>query len=192
MAGMERWQMKLPRTLLAAALFAPGLAAAQPAVVGTTAERSAIVESVNAQERSVLLRGQDGTLATVVLGPEVRNFAQIRPGDRVVTTVTDSIAVSLARPDGRGPVASAEAVARAPEGARPAIARADAQRMRVRIEGIDLGRNSVSYVDPAGARRDVLVQTPQMRRFMRTLRPGDEVDVVFMETISVRVLPPGG
>ena len=54
--------MKLPRILLAAALFAPALAVAQPAVVGASAERSAIVESVNAQERSVLLRGQDACL----------------------------------------------------------------------------------------------------------------------------------
>ena len=184
--------MKLPRILLAAALFAPGLAAAQPAVVGTSSERSAIVESVNAQERSVLLRGQDGTLATVILGPQVRNFAQIRPGDRVVTTVTESIAVSIARPDGRAPVASAEAVARAPQGARPGIAYADAQRMRVRIEGIDLGRDAVAYVDPAGTRREVLVKAPEMRRFIRTLTPGDEVDVVFIESISIRVVPPGG
>jgi hypothetical protein len=184
--------MKLPRILLAAAFFAPGLAAAQPAVVSASAERIAVVESVNAQERSVLLRGQDGTLATVVLGPQVRNFAQIRPGDRVVTTVTDAIAVSLARPDGRGPVGAAEAISRAPEGARPGMRYTDAQRMRVRIEGIDLGRNSVAYVDPAGTRREVLVQTPEMRRFMRTLRPGDEVDVVFVESISVRVVPPGG
>jgi hypothetical protein len=62
----------------------------------------------------------------------------------------------------------------------------------VRIEGIDLGRNSVAYVDPAGTRREVRVQTPEMRRFMRTLNPGDEVDVVFVESISVRVVPPGG
>lgn len=184
--------MKLPRILLAAALCAPGLAAAQPAVVATSAERTAIVESVNAQERSVLLRGQDGTLATVVLGPQVRNFAQIRPGDRVVTTMTDAIAVSLARPDGRAPVASAEAIARAPQGERPALGYTDAQRVRMRIEGIDLGRNTVAYVDPAGTRREVRVQTPEMRRFMRTLNPGDEVDVVFIEAISVRVLPPGG
>jgi hypothetical protein len=161
-------------------------------VVATSDERSAIVESVNAQERSVLLRSQEGALATVILGPQVRNFAQIRPGDRVVTTVTDSIAVSLARPDGRGPVGAAEAIVRAPEGARPGIAYTDAQRMRVRIEGIDLGRNSVAYVDPAGTRREVRVQTPEMRRFMRTLNPGDEVDVVFVESISVRVVPPGG
>jgi hypothetical protein len=184
--------MKLPRILFAAALFAPGLAAAQPAVVGTTVERSAIVESVNARERSVLLRGQDGTLATMILGPEIRNFAQIRPGDRVVATVTDAIAVSIARPDGRGPVGAAEAVARAPEGARPGMRVTEAKRVRMRIEGIDLGRNSVAYVDPSGARREVRVQTPEMRRFMRTLNPGDEVDVVYIETIALRVLPPGG
>lgn len=185
--------MKLARILIACAGLAPAVALAQQpsgAVVAATAERTAIVETVNAAERSVLLRAEDGTLATVILGPQIRNFAQIRPGDRVVSSVTDAIAVSLARSDGRPAVASADAVARAPAGARPGVAETDVKRVRMRIEGIDLGRNSVAYVDPAGTRREVRVQTPEMRRFMRTLRPGDEVDVVLIETVSLRVLPP--
>jgi hypothetical protein len=110
----------------------------------------------------------------------------------VVATVTDAIAVSFARPDGRGPVGAAEAVSRAPQGARPGMRVTEAKRVRMRIEGIDLGRNSVTYVNPTGERRTIRVQTPEMRRFMRTLSPGDEVDVVYIETVSLRVVPAGG
>lgn len=187
--------MKLARTLAVLGLaVAPVVAAAQQpqgAVVAATAERTAIVETVNAAERSILLRGEEGRLATVRVGPEVRNFAQIRPGDRVVLSVTDAIAASLARPDGRAPVGAAEAVTRAPAGARPGVAHTDAVRMRVRIEGVDLGRNSVAFVQPDGVRREVRVQDPRMRQFIRTLSPGDQVDVVFLETVALRVLPPG-
>jgi hypothetical protein len=192
--------MRIGRILGAAALLAPGLAAAQPAaqqptVMGTTTERTAIVESVNMTERSVLLRGdsgaQSGALATVRVSPEVRNLAQIKPGDRVVATATDAIAVSMARPDVRGSTGSAVVAGRTAEGQRPGAGVAGADRVRVRIEGIDLGRNSVAFVGPNGQRREVRVTDPDMRRFMRTLRPGDEVDVFLIESFSLRVLPPG-
>lgn len=190
--------MRATRFLLAAcAILAPGLAAAQQAaVVATTTERTAIVETVNMAERSVLLRGdagaQSGALVTIRLGPEVRNLAQIRPGDRVVLTVTDAIAASFARAgDGAGPVGAAAGLARAPDGARPGAAAGEAVRMRVRVEGIDLGRNSVTFTTPEGQRRTVRVQDPRMRQFVRTLSPGDLVDVVFVETVTLRVLPAG-
>jgi translation initiation factor IF-1 len=191
--------MQLTRRLAVIGLaFSPGLALAQQpqgAVVATTSERTAIVETVNMAERSVLLRGdagaQSGVLATVCLGPQVRNLARIRPGDRVVISVTDAIAASFARPDGRAPVAAAEAVTPAPLGARPGVAHTDAVRMRVRVEGIDLGRNSVAFVRPDGTRREVRVEDPRMRAFVRTLSPGDQVDVVFLEIVALRVLPPG-
>lgn len=188
------------RILAAAICLAPGLASAQgtapqAAVVASTTERTAIVESVNVTERSVLLRGdagaQSGVLATVRVGPQVRNLAQIRPGDRVVVTVTDAVAASLARPAENLPPTGAAAVAtRAPEGARPGASMTDAKRMRVRVEAIDLGFNSVTFTTPAGERRTVRVQNPRMRAFIRTLSPGDQVDVTFVESVGLRVLPP--
>jgi len=63
--------------------------------------------------------------------------------------------------------------------------------VRVRIDGIDVGRNSVTFTGPGGQQRTVRVQDPGMRRFVRTLHPGDEVDVALIESYSLRVLPPG-
>ena len=189
--------MRPYRLFLVAACLAPGLAVAQqPAVVATTTERTAIVETVNMTERSVLLRGdagaQSGVLATVRVGPEVRNLGQIRPGDRVVISVTDAIAASFARADdGAAAEGTAVVAARAPEGARPGVSFGEAKRVRVRIEGIDLGLNTVTFTTPENERRTVRVQDPRMRQFIRTLSPGNLVDVVFVETVSLRVLPPG-
>ena len=189
--------MRARHLYLVAACLAPGLAAAQqPAVVATTTERTAIVETVNMTERSVLLRGdagaQSGVLATVRVGPEVRNLGQVRPGDRVVISVTDAIAASIARADdGAGAVGGAAMATRAPEGARPGASFGEAKRVRVRIEEIDLSLNTVTFTTPENERRTVRVQDPRMREFIRTLSPGNLVDVVFVETVSLRVLPPG-
>jgi hypothetical protein len=58
--------------------------AAQPATIAEAIEATAIVESVGQTQRSVLLRGPNGALLILEVGPEVRNLAQVNPGDRVV------------------------------------------------------------------------------------------------------------
>jgi uncharacterized lipoprotein YbaY len=54
----------------------------QAAAVSTTTQRTAIVETVNMRERSVLLRGdagsQNGLLATIRVGPQVRNLEKFK------------------------------------------------------------------------------------------------------------------
>ncbi len=172
----------------------PAVAAA-PTVVATTTERTAIVETMNMAERSVLLRGdsgsQNGVLATVVVGPQVRNLAQIKPGDRVVVRVTDAVAASFAPPgDGRAATGAGVVATRAAEGQRPGASLTEGERVRVRVDGVDLGRNTVTFTDPKGVQRTVRVENPRMRQFIRTLSPGNMVDVVFIETVDLRVLPP--
>jgi len=49
----------------------------------------------------------------------------------------------------------------------------------VRIGSIDLGFNRVTFSTPNGEQRRATVRNPEMRRFMRTLRVGDQVDVTF-------------
>jgi len=181
--------------LLPASVLAQG--APQPAVVAQGAERIAVVESVNLSERSVLLRGeagaQSGVLATVRVGPQVRNLGQVRPGDRVVLTVTDSIAVSVARPgDGEAPVAEGETASRAPAGERPAASLNEARRIRVRVDAVDAARSAITFTEPDGVQKTARVQNPRMQQFVRGLEPGEQVDVVYLENISLRVLPAGG
>jgi hypothetical protein len=187
-------------SLWGAIWLAPGLAFAQaappPAVVAQTIERTAVIESVNVAERSLLLRGdsgaQTGVLATVRVGPQVRNLAQVRPGDRVVLTVTDSIAVSVARPaDGEPATAEGETASRAPAGERPAASLNEGRRVRVRVDAVDAARNVVSFTEPDGVQRTVRVQNPRMQAFLRGLTPGEQVDVVYLESVSLRVLPAG-
>ncbi|MGG5818467.1 hypothetical protein [Falsiroseomonas sp. HW251] len=193
--------MRIAVRLLGAIMLLPGLAFAQsdppPAVVSTSVERIAVVESVNLSERTVLLRGesgaQTGALATVRVGPQVRNLNLVKPGDRVVITVTEAIAASVARPeDGASPTASVEQALRAAPGERPAASLNEGRRIRVRVDAVDTLQNTVSFTEPDGDRRTVRVQNPRMQQFIRGLQPGEEVDVVYLENVSLRVVPAGG
>jgi len=68
---------------LAGPAFAQRRGNPEPAAVGAAETHTAIVETVDQTARQVLLRGDEGSLHTVPLGPEVRNLAQLRSGDTV-------------------------------------------------------------------------------------------------------------
>lgn len=176
--------------VVAAAAAFPAVAQQRQAgaIVERTERAVAVVETIDQQARTVLLTREDGSLLTMRLGPEVRNLAQVRAGDRVIVEHTEAIAASMARP-GEPPVVAAEADVRRPPGARPGAATADAVRIRVRIEQVFGTGDTVSFTGPGGAKRTVAVRNPEMQAFARRLRPGDEVDVTFIDVVAIRVEP---
>ena len=160
----------------------------EPTAVVRESRFVAVVDSVNQSTREVVLRGPEGNSVTVTAGPEVRNLAQVRRGDRVVVTYGAALAVEMAPPGGGGPPAEvARGMARAEPGERPAGAVGQRVRARVRIQEVDPVTGRVAFVGPQGVRRVVTPQNAAMADFARRLRPGDEVDMTYAEAVAVSV-----
>jgi hypothetical protein len=160
-----------------------------PVVVSTTREMVAAVDRVDARTRTVVVRGPDNRPQTLQLGPEVQNFAQIRRGDRVRVQYEEAIAVRMAAPGTTLEPESAVGGVRAAPGQRPGAGTVAATRARVRVTAVDTANNTVSFVGPSRVERTVAVRTPEMREFLKTLRPGNEVDVAIAEAMAIRVEP---
>jgi carbon monoxide dehydrogenase subunit G len=177
-------------TLLAALLLAaPALAQApEPAVRVTTTRVEARVESVNQATREVVLAGEGGRLVQFVAGPEVRNLAQVRPGDRVIVAYREAIALAMARPGSPAEPEGAIVAGRAAPGERPAGAVGEAVRVRVRIIAVNPQEGRVTFQGPGG-QRSVVLQDATLRAFAASLAPGDEVDVTLADAIAVTVEP---
>lgn len=185
------------KTYVAAGMFAMGLllssgspADAQGAVVAEQFEAKATVETIDQASRMALLRGEDGRLVTVTVGPEVRNLAQVKPGDRIVMRIRLGVLAEMAPPDGAGgPTGEADVVARAPAGAKPSGFAGGAMRVRVTFNGYDRNTRTVAYTLPSGQQRKAVLQTEPMRDFAAGLKAGEKVDVTFMRSVAVSVLP---
>ena len=168
-------------------------ATAQPAVISDTDQVTATVESVDQKDRTVLLSGPKGDLLTVKAGPEVRNLAQVKPGDRVIIRYHESLAVQMAPPTtATPPVQTTTRQTTAPLGQRPAGTQAEVTRARVTITSVDRAHNRVSFVGPARIERTAQVEDPEMRRFLRTLKPGDQVELTYTDALAFSVEPAGG
>jgi hypothetical protein len=179
--------------ILFAALATAGLPLAasaqpQPAAVARTAEAVSIIEAVDQRERSVILRDEDGKLTTLFLGDRVRNLPQVKAGDRVVTRVTQAVAVAMNKPDGRAPAAAGEVAEVAPPGSMPGAAYMRGVRMLVTINAVDRRANTVTFTGPAGNQRTVTLRDQKMRDFARRLRAGDQVQVAVVESISIEAV----
>ena len=74
---------------------ARGVAAAEVVRVVST------VESIDQATRVVTLKGQDGRMVTFVVGPDVKNLAQVRKGDVVTMEYLEAVAVALRKTDSK-------------------------------------------------------------------------------------------
>jgi hypothetical protein len=89
--------------------------------VSQTTELKATVTAIDAAKRKVTLVSNHGEKFTVVAGPEVVNFPQIRVGDRLTVSYTEAFVVRMAKP-GEKIVEDATAdVSLAAEGAKPGL-----------------------------------------------------------------------
>jgi len=160
-----------------------------PVVASTTREIVGAVDRVDARNRTIVVRGPDNRPQTYQLGPEVRNFAQIRRGDRVRVHYEEAIAVRMARPGTQFEPEAAAGGVRAAPGERPGMGTVAAIRTRVRITAVDTENNIVSFIGPSRVERTVAVRAPELQEFLKTLRPGNQVDVAIAEAAAIRVEP---
>jgi antitoxin (DNA-binding transcriptional repressor) of toxin-antitoxin stability system len=164
-------------------------AAPPSAMAERDAEVTAVVESVDLQQRQVLLRGADGSLATVKVGPNVRNLAQVRAGDTVRVAYMESLVAELAPPGAPLTASSDVAAIRAQPGQRPGAAAVERIRVRVRVLDVDQGSGTVRFVGPNGQPRTAVVKEPAMLDLLRQIKPGDEVNLTYTEALAISVTP---
>jgi uncharacterized surface protein with fasciclin (FAS1) repeats len=162
-----------------------------PVAVGRTVETVATVEAIDPARRLVTLRDEGADTMTVRVSEDVRNLEQVKVGDRVTVRYLEAVAVGI-KPPGRLPVAPAEvttATARAPVGDMPAGAVVENVTATVRVERVDPATGTVWFRGPSGVLRARTIEDPEVRRFVGTLKPGDEVDVSYTQGLVVSVEP---
>ncbi|HVZ09128.1 hypothetical protein [Rhodopila sp.] len=175
---------------LVLATAAPSVAREKQAAVGTELLGKATIESVDMQTRHVLLRGDDGTLQTVTVGPQVQNLGQVKPGDRVSVRVRLGVLAQMAAPnDAAPPVGQADIVGRAAPGARPAGLVGEAFRVRVTFNSYDPKTRIAHITLPDGNQASGVLHTKTMQDFAAGLKAGDKVDVTFIRSVAIAVTP---
>ena len=151
--------------------------------------KTATVESVDKSARTVTLKGEGGQTKTIHLGPEVRNFDQIQPGDTVRASMAEETAVAVSK--GGAPPGAAEGMvmARAPEGARPGMFLAQQRSVTGKIDSVDADQHKLTLTEPDGSKRELKV-SPKVD--LSQLKAGDDVTAQVTEALGIIVEKPSG
>jgi hypothetical protein len=182
------------RCLLLASVVLPLAAACQSIDVQQTTTMNGVVETVDPASRELLLRGgggaQSGLLLSMIVGPQVQRLNEIRAGDRVTATYYQALAAqmvnvfsSTSQPF-EGVTVDRRDVAERPGGQVTRV-----RRGRVVITAVYPTINTVSFVGPNDMVRTVTAKNPEVQSFVRNLKVGDQVDIVYEEALAISVDP---
>jgi len=154
-------------------------------------EISATVTAIDAKTRMIDLKADDGSTGAYEAGPEVKNFAQIHVGDKVTVSYYQGLAAQVLP---KGTAASKEVkqmdlATTAEAGAKPGAGIGTALNATVVIEKVDTKANTVTFKRPDGVSRTLPVQSDEGKAFLKKIKAGDSVDVVYAEAVAVEVTP---
>ena len=179
-------------TLLVTTLFLPlAVTAAGPAgepgmMVEDAAVAVATVTAIDEKTRNITLKGPEGDKVTFTAGPEVRNFAQIKRGDRVMMSYFAGFALALG-PQGSGATAELSALetTRAKLGDKPAASVTSKTVAVGTVEAIDRNNRTVTL---QGAERTVQLEVADDVD-LSTVKVGDTAEALYVESYAVQVVP---
>ncbi len=160
----------------------------EPLEISGVTEMDATVIAVNAQDRTLVLRGPEGNEIAFRVDDEVRNLAQVEAGDVLRVSYYTGYLVSMSEPGDAG--SDAEVVTgRAEKGERPGAVVGATMRATVEILSVTKDGKSVSFRDPEGRVQSIQVRREDAQAFVRKLNKGDLVDIRYSEAIAVSVEP---
>jgi hypothetical protein len=149
-----------------------------------TSSVTATVVSVDQATRKVTLKGENGSEYTFTADPSVKNLAQVKAGDMVTATYTESVGYVVKKGEGAAAMSSSEGTTTAPAGEKPASMTTSKTTVSVVITAIDTAAPSVSFKGPNGSVHTVKVEDPEK---LTDVKVGDTVDITYTEALSLKV-----
>jgi hypothetical protein len=182
----------MPALMLALAGYAQdsstqAKASAQGAIEVGAVTATAKVTAVDPAKRTVTLTNEAGAANTYKLRKAVRNFDQIKVGDKIKATLVDSVAVVVRKSSTPADTGERGVVAIAPKGAMPGVIMAKTRQITAKIVSVDTTARTVTIEGPMGGTPTIKVG-PKVN--LDQLQKGDDVTLRVTDALAIRVEKP--
>jgi Cu/Ag efflux protein CusF len=157
------------------------------AVAAQTVKATATVQAVDKAARTVTLKMPNGNTRTVVAGEEVRNFDQIKAGDKVNVQYVEALTIELKK-DGKAVVGRTESsgMQTAAKGEKPgAVAMREVVAV-ADVVNVDAAKKLVSVKNKDGKVIDLNVRDPEQ---LKLIKKGDQVQATYTEAVAISLEP---
>ena len=155
-------------------------------VTANVARISASVEAIDPATRTLTLKGPRGNVVDMAVGPEVKNFDQIKVGDSVVVRYVRALGLELKK-GGAGVRERSEKAdaAKAPPGQRPAVGAARQVKVTADVVAVNPKTQTVTLKGP---KRTVELKLRDPEQF-KLVKVGDQVEATYVEAAAISVEP---
>jgi len=150
------------------------------------AKITASVEAIDSAARTVTLKGPRGKVVTLAVGPEVKNFAQVKVGDLVVVRYAEALTLELKKGGKELRQRSErEASEAARPGERPAAAAGRQITVIADVTAVDRKKQIVTLRGPKQT-VELKLRDPEQ---IKLVKVGDQVEATYQEAMAVSVEP---
>jgi Cu/Ag efflux protein CusF len=182
----------MTRRILFACLLVLALAAAASAQPPASVTKSAVVTetativAIDATNRLISLKGEDGIVETIVAGPDVQRFSELKVGDKVTFKYYESVVYAIQKPGATPPSPEKIAVERA-GGAKPGGKMTQTMTAVVTVTAIDAAVPSVTIKTEKGETMSFKVED---KANLTGVKVGDKVQVTYTQALAISVEAP--
>ena len=146
------------------------------------------VKSVDQKTRMVTLVNDQGETVTFKADPKIKNLKQMKAGDVVTATLTETLTARVLKPGESVPVASeGSTTATAPLGAKPAGYTAKEVYVVATIAAIDKDNMIVTLKGPQGNTYPVKARE---KKNVEKLAVGDNIEIHATQALAIEVTTP--
>ncbi|MFN9677461.1 MAG: hypothetical protein ACK58C_07665 [Betaproteobacteria bacterium] len=147
------------------------------------------VVAVDQSTRKVTLKSADGRTSTVTAGPEVKNLAQLKAGDKVRAQYSEALTVVLKKGSGLRSKTESSDSAAAAAGKKPAGAAMREVHIVADIVTLDAKTGAMRLKGPEGRTLDVKLKDPSV---LQGYVAGDQVEAAFLQVLAIGASTPDG
>ena len=154
--------------------------------VAQTVKMTATITAIDKATRDVTLKGPQGNEITVTVGPEVKNFANMKVGDQVNAEYVEALTLELKKGGGQKVERTEQAGAMgAKTGAMPAGAMGRQITVVADVVSVDPAKKTVTLRGPKRTVELVVNDPEQLKRVAK----GDQVEATYTQALAIAVEP---
>jgi len=173
-------------TAFAADTPAPAAAATPGAVIGDSIRIEAEVMAVDMKTRTVTLKGPEGNVFDVVVGKGVKNLAQVKVGDRVVTEYFEALAIKLKKGGGLRETVESSDMQRAQPGQKPGAMKTREVSFIADVMEVDTKASTITVLGAKGRVVKLKIKDPAV---LADIKQGDQIEGTYIQATALVVVP---
>ena len=149
----------------------------------------AVVTKVDSKTRTVTLKDKDGTFTNFVAGPEIKNFPQIKVGDRLTVTHELAVAIELVKGNNQGVRSEVQTSTQtsAALGSKPASVISNTTIIIANVVSVDRQKMTVSVKGPKGKTDTYRVKSASL---LKDIAINDEVKITLYDAMAASFTAP--